>query len=48
MPVNLELQMSSFAGYDNSETSTYLGTNATASCGPRLPSCPPRGPSARP
>ena len=48
VPVNLELQMSSFAGYDNSETSTYLGTQChgvmwpeTASLPAAWPICPP-------
>ena len=48
MPVNLELQMSSFAGYDNAETSTYLGTQChgvmwpeTAQLPAAWPICPP-------
>ena len=48
MPVNLELQMSSFSGYENEETSTYLGTQChgvmwpeTASLPAAWPICPP-------
>ena len=48
VPVNLELQMSSFSGYENEETSTYLGTQChgvmwpeTASLPAAWPICPP-------
>ncbi len=47
VPVNLELQMSSFSGYEG-ETSTYLGTQChgvmwpeTASLPAAWPICPP-------
>lgn len=46
--MNLELQMSSFSGYENEETSTYLGTQChgvmwpeAASLPAAWPICPP-------
>jgi len=48
VPCNLELQMSSFAGYESAETSTYLGTQChgvmwpeTANLPAAWPICPP-------
>jgi hypothetical protein len=48
VPVNLELQMSSFSGYESAETSTYLGTQCHGVMWPETSSLPAAWPIAPP
>ncbi|CAL8470611.1 g10153 [Coccomyxa elongata] len=48
VPVNLELQMSSFSGYESAETSTYLGTQCHGVMWPETSALPAAWPIAPP
>ena len=48
VPVNLEMQMSSFAGYEAAETSAYLGTQCHGVMWPEAASLPAAWPIAPP
>lgn len=48
VPVNLELQISSFSGYESAETSTYLGTQCHGVMWPETPALPAAWPIAPP
>lgn len=48
VPVNLELQFSSFSGYDSSETSAYLGTQCHGVIWPETAALPAAWPIAPP
>ena len=48
VPVNLELQMASFAGYEAGEASTYLGTQCHGVMWPETASLPQAWPISPP